>query len=101
MKCPKCAHENREQARFCEHCGGTLAQTCTGCGNELRTGARFCDGCGAPVAGAADPGSDPVFEAERRPVTVLFADLVDSTPLAERVEPEEYRQLLHDYHRVC
>jgi class 3 adenylate cyclase/predicted ATPase len=31
----------------------------------------------------------------------MFCDLVDSTVLAERLDPEELRELVHDYHRLC
>ena len=40
-------------------------------------------------------------EGERRQLTVLFCDLVASTTLAERRDPEEYRQLLACYHQTC
>ena len=38
---------------------------------------------------------------ERRQLTVLFCDLVGSTPLSERLDPEEYRQVITDYHHVA
>ncbi len=54
------------------------------------------------VAGVA-PGMavPPVSEAERRHVSVMFADLVGSTALAERLDPEEMRQILHEFHRAA
>jgi len=36
MKCPKCNHENREEAKFCEECGQKLSLICPKCGSELR-----------------------------------------------------------------
>jgi class 3 adenylate cyclase len=39
MRCPRCQHENREGARFCEACGGPLTQTCPACGHRPRPGA--------------------------------------------------------------
>jgi class 3 adenylate cyclase/predicted ATPase len=42
-----------------------------------------------------------VSEAERRQLTVMFCDLVDSTALAERLDPEEYRDLVEIYQRAC
>ncbi len=56
------------------------------CGERLPSGARYCPRCGAPVV-AAEPES-------RRTVTVLFCDVVDSTPLAERLDAEALRALL-------
>jgi len=59
---------------------------CGVCGQELSEGARFCPNCGAVVG--ARLGTD-----ELKMVTVLFADLVDSTGLARRLEPERAREI--------
>jgi class 3 adenylate cyclase len=40
-------------------------------------------------------------EAERRQLTVMFCDLVDSTKLASQLDPEEYRDVVRAYQRVC
>jgi class 3 adenylate cyclase len=40
-------------------------------------------------------------EAERRQLTVMFCDLVDSTALASGLDPEEYRAVLSAYHAAC
>ena len=40
-------------------------------------------------------------EGERRQVTVLFCDLVGSTGLSNRLDPEEYRSVLARYHEAC
>jgi predicted ATPase/class 3 adenylate cyclase len=61
------------------------------------------------AAGKAEPerserapssASTPI-EAERRQLTVMFIDLVDSTPLAERFDPEDMRQVLGIFHQAC
>jgi len=39
--------------------------------------------------------------AERRHLTVLFCDLVGSTALTGRLDPEDYREVLHAYHQIC
>jgi len=39
--------------------------------------------------------------AERRQITVFFADIADSTSLAERLDPEDLRDLYARYHSVC
>ncbi|WP_321798230.1 AAA family ATPase [Caballeronia sp. J97] len=52
----------------------------------------------------ADSSRSParsVVEAERRQVTVMFVDLIDSTALAERFDPEDMRRLLGGYHQAC
>jgi hypothetical protein len=40
-------------------------------------------------------------EAERRQLTVMFCDLVDSTKLSSQLDPEEYREVVRAYQRVC
>src|SRR5215831_6423596 len=48
------------------------------------------------------PPSEPRFpEAERRQLTVMFCDLVDSTRLSSQLDPEEYRDVVRAYQRVC
>jgi TOMM system kinase/cyclase fusion protein len=45
---------------------------------------------------------DPRLDAaERRQLTVLFCDLVDSTKLSEQLDPEEYRAVVRAYHETC
>ena len=61
--------------------------SCAVCGEPLPEGARFCPNCGGLVA-------TPLGTEERKMVTVLFADLVDSTGLAERLDPERAREVL-------
>ncbi|HET9671223.1 MAG TPA: adenylate/guanylate cyclase domain-containing protein, partial [Actinomycetota bacterium] len=60
---------------------------CQVCGHPLPPDARFCSNCGAPVSTAL--GTE-----ERKMVTVLFADIVDSTGLAHRLDPERTREVL-------
>jgi class 3 adenylate cyclase/tetratricopeptide (TPR) repeat protein len=91
--CPSCRRENADGARFCTTCGSALAEPCAQCGAELPAGAAFCPACGAPSAGLPRHGE------ERKVVTVLFADLVDSTGHAERLDPEDLRRLLSPYFR--
>ncbi len=66
--------------------------TCATCGTPNPAHARFCLGCGAPIA---EPGAPPL--GSRRTVTVLFSDLVGSTALGERLDPELLRSVLAHY----
>ena len=50
---------------------------------------------------AASPATPQVPEAERRQLTVLFCDLVDSTPLATQLDPEELREVVQAYQAAC
>jgi class 3 adenylate cyclase len=103
VKCTSCGATNEAGRKFCEQCGTKLAATCTACGAALGAAARFCGECGAPVAAAtpAEPtaaaGAVQPAVAERRLVSILFADLVGSTTLADGRDPEETRELLSRY----
>jgi class 3 adenylate cyclase/tetratricopeptide (TPR) repeat protein len=113
MTCPRCGHDNREGARFCEACGSALMRKCGACEAELRAEARFCDACGAAVAGEPTPPVPPPagaglpehlaekvrmaggsLEGERKQVTVLFADVQGSMELAESVDGEVWRAVV-------
>src|SRR5216683_5649637 len=43
----------------------------------------------------------PPPDAERRQLTVMFCDLVDSTKLSSQLDPEEYREVVRAYQQVC
>jgi class 3 adenylate cyclase len=47
------------------------------------------------------PTELPAPDAERRQLTVLFCDLVDSTRLASQLDPEDYRAIVHAYQQTC
>ena len=53
------------------------------------------------VQGEAAPVTPPTPEAERRQLTVMFCDLVDSTKLSSQLDPEEYRDVVRAYHTAC
>ncbi len=114
MRCPSCRVDNPPGHRFCGQCGAALTPRCGQCGAEVASGFRFCPQCGASLATpAAAPEtarrpmsytpkhlvdkilrSRSALEGERRVVTVLFADLVGFTTIAEKLDPEEVHQLV-------
>src|SRR5216684_5670633 len=63
---------------------------CSVCGRPLPDAARFCPNCGASVGPLA--GTE-----ERKMITVLFADIVDSTGLAARLDAERAREVLGQF----
>ena len=67
-RCPSCNGTNADDARFCSSCGARLTETTEG------------------AIGA------------RKVVTVVFADVVESTSLVERLEPETARRVLDRYY---
>jgi class 3 adenylate cyclase len=116
MRCPNCGTENRDDAKFCGGCGRVLARPCPTCGTANEPGMRFCNECGSQLDGdttqrgaavpsvAAPTAADvslPPPAAERRLVTVLFADLVGFTTLSEARDAEEVRELLSRYFETC
>jgi len=98
--------------KFCGQCGAPLHSACRSCGAANPPENRFCGQCGEPLdgpalqdAGAADPyASQPhpapivaakgMLPGEMKQVTVLFCDIVNSTPLTERLGPEAMRDLV-------
>src|SRR3954471_11891953 len=105
MLCPTCGTENSAASRFCGGCGGALTGVCGACGAPVERAMRFCTQCGAPLASrdgrstAIAPSADPV--AERRLVSVLFADMVGFTTVSEARDPEDVRELLTRYFDAC
>ena len=105
-----CGHANPPGARFCLECGASLALCCPGCQAELPPTAKFCLACGTPVASREAASRAPVLPAigadvsrpgERRQLTVLFCDLVGSTPLSQQLDAEEWRDVVEAYHRTA
>jgi class 3 adenylate cyclase len=105
--CSRCGAANRAGAKFCSECGLPMAQACSACGAPL-AGGRFCSECGTPIPGretgvsfpaqavrGGPSPSDPV--SERRTASLLFADMVGFTPIAEARDPEAVRDLLSTY----
>ena len=115
MKCLRCQHENRPGAKFCEECAAPLVRACANCGAPLSPTAKFCSECAHPAASPAPPAasrlggaeaytprhlaekiltSKAALEGERKQVTVLFCDIVDSSRLAERLDPESMHEVM-------
>src|SRR5215813_15205867 len=109
MLCTSCGTANREGAKFCDACGTPLPLACPSCGTENRPGAKFCNECGTSLTGQRSvppaqevptpttPTAQPTrvaspsvvsqtSEAERRQLTVMFCDLVDSTKLSSQLD---------------
>jgi class 3 adenylate cyclase len=109
--CPACGTENLAGAKFCMECASPLAATCPNCGFANLPGAKFCSECATPLAAGARPATAPPptaqpaaaqpgpadSGAERRLVSILFADLVGFTPFAEERDAEDVRETLTRY----
>ena len=115
MRCAHCQTENKARRRFCAECGVPLAVTCSDCGFNNDPEDKFCGGCGAPLPEAPEreamrqspqepsSGREPAAgsDAERRQLTIMFCDLVGSTALAERLDPEDLSQVISTFQDTC
>ena len=103
MVCSACGSPNREGRKFCAGCGAALAIPCPQCGSANLPGDRFCGECGGvlttpvPATPITVEHSDEIGGAERRLVSVLFADMVGFTPFSEERDPEQVREFLISY----
>src|SRR5215204_2429944 len=107
--CPACGFENPAGSGFCGSCGASLERPvpCPECGADNPAGQRFCNACGVRleerkpspgggvVEGDGTVGAD--LSGERKQVTVLFADVKGSMDLAERIDPEHWRQIMQRF----
>ena len=60
----------------------------------------LCAGVPAAAVTAAPRDAPAAAEAQRRQLTVMFCDLVGSTELSSRLDPEDYREVIAAYHRA-
>src|SRR6266702_1724914 len=119
MDCPSCGRVNPEGKKVCGDCGAPLSLRCLACGADNPSGKRFCGDCGAALmpTGAArvsaaarvsrstvvrvtEPSTlspAPSSSAERRQLTVMFCDLVGSTALATKLDPDDLREIIAEY----
>ncbi|MFL5674927.1 MAG: AAA family ATPase, partial [Chloroflexota bacterium] len=110
LTCGNCGTQNEPTRKFCLECGQRLAQDCPSCGAANPAGAKFCGECGSglgasPGVGAVSgasrmasaPGKTAAGVNEVRLISVMFVDLVGFTPLSERLDAEEIREMLDGY----
>jgi class 3 adenylate cyclase/tetratricopeptide (TPR) repeat protein len=110
MPCWNCGFDNPADAKFCANCGKPQRRPCPECGADIPDGSRFCPNCGIALAPAPyspkvpserSESSGPVLTAEaRKVVTILFADIVSSTALTERLDPEDARAVAQKFYEM-
>src|SRR5262249_49551519 len=98
MNCAACQHENPAASAFCEECGARLERRCPSCGSPCTPAAKFCRSCGTALAGGPAKTADDAVA--RKVVTIVFADLMGSTSLHERLDPESVSRVMDLYHRA-
>src|SRR5262252_10909941 len=103
--------------KFCGECGHAFQNLCAQCGFENPSRFKFCGACGTSLTDQTLTPSPPQEQstpqvalsvaaprspdAERRQLTVMFCDLVESTKLASQLDPEVYRDVVRAYQSAC
>jgi class 3 adenylate cyclase len=105
MRCSNCATDNAAGSRFCNQCATPFSKKCAKCAFDNAYEAKFCAQCGGALD-AAEPTHAKAnlvdgLTGERRHLTVLFCDLVGSTVIAARLDPEEWPETLAGFHRTA
>ena len=91
MVCPECATPNPDGARFCSSCGARLERA-SSTGRESGLESYLPKGMLAKLEAARAGRS---MRGERRIVTMLFCDVVGSTAMAEKLDPEEWTEIMN------
>jgi class 3 adenylate cyclase/tetratricopeptide (TPR) repeat protein/ribosomal protein L40E len=123
MICQQCGKKNDLDAVFCVQCSHPLLKSCPSCSTQNSADATFCKKCGAALDTTIHEAQssrlqqlrdsaptdlqeklrlmETQIEGQRKPVTILFTDIVDSTAIAERLDPEEWKEIIQGaHHRV-
>ncbi|HEV7410908.1 MAG TPA: zinc ribbon domain-containing protein, partial [Bradyrhizobium sp.] len=109
MECLTCKTDLPDGSKFCNQCGSPQLLACQACGHGNAASAKFCTDCGAILTfdaltaaaaiGQAPSSVQPGAASERRQLSVMFCDLVGSVSLAERLDPEDFNDVLATYLR--
>src|SRR3982074_2358388 len=93
MQCLRCGCQNKATNEYCEGCGATLGIECGACGHLNGPTARFCGRCRAILKPLATEAINQSWQhvlrslnakgGERKSVTILFADICNSTGLID------------------
>lgn len=116
MRCENCGYTHPTVTNFCINCGNPFIVKCNKCKSENPPNASFCGTCGHLVSKqksntkttSTDEAKytelhldDKGIDGERRQLTVMFCDLVDSTAYSEKFDPEDLQDILRIYHDLC
>jgi TOMM system kinase/cyclase fusion protein len=105
MRCISCGFDNPDGMNFCGKCATSLGPGCPNCGFRNPAGFDYCGKCAAPISQSKEaqlPTKEtPTPDAERRQITVMFCDVVGSTALSEKLDPEDMQQLMQEYQEAC
>ncbi len=88
--CPRCEAAVPADARFCANCGQALIEASE---TDMARQVRLSAAAPSPLI---DKMRAAKLTGERKPVTALFADVVGSTALAERMDPEDWTAMMNE-----
>ena len=103
MNCVACGERCEDRGRFCPFCGVLLRIACTHCGQLNCRSQTACSRCSTPLSTALETTAatvPPGRPLERRQLTIMFSDLVNSTALSDQLDPEDFRVLI-EAHRTA
>ncbi|MDH5505799.1 MAG: AAA family ATPase [Anaerolineae bacterium] len=115
MNCHSCNANNPDEAKFCMNCGSPMMVPCRHCGHTNPPLAKFCIECGNSLDKQAQKKEDTrraavpkeyaqklevarkaqTMQGERRIVSILFCDVKGSTSMAEKLDPEEWAEVMN------
>jgi class 3 adenylate cyclase/tetratricopeptide (TPR) repeat protein len=105
MWCLRCNAPLHGSVSQCASCGEEARLACAACRTRSLPGARFCAACGQSFDHASAQFNPFLAQGDelgdRRQLTVLFSDLVDSVVLSTQLDPEDLRQVMVEYQRCC
>ena len=121
MICQQCGKKNDPVAVFCVHCSQPLLLTCPSCSTQNPADARFCMKCRTELDDVSEAtqasrlqdlrqsapkdlqeklrSAQTEIEGERKPVTIVFTDIVGSTAIAEKLDPEVWKEIVAGAHK--
>jgi adenylate cyclase len=99
MQCLRCGCQNKASNEYCEGCGTALGIECAACGHLNGRAARFCGHCSVALKGVAPGAANQSWQqvlrslhakgGERKYLTILFADIRNSTGVMDSLgDPE-------------
>jgi class 3 adenylate cyclase/predicted ATPase len=110
VQCPSCSVNVPEGSKFCGKCGSALRRSCPNCGHAVPPDNSFCSECGTSVVGGGvapsrtqrtAPPTSIGSTTERRQLTIMFCDMVGSSALSTRLDPEDQGEVIATFHACC
>jgi class 3 adenylate cyclase/tetratricopeptide (TPR) repeat protein len=99
--CRVCTFETVDSANFCPQCGAPLKVACSACGRPVAVGTAACNTCGAEIDEPRGRGASTDASVQRRQLTAMFCDVVDSVLLGESLDEEDLHGVIREFQVRC